>query len=156
MSIEAMKQALAALETCRIGSVSEWSVEDITPKNVTAAIAALRTAIQQAEAQQPAKGEPVLVQHRKPVEGWSGETIGYTAWRDGKGLDWWPHRELYDHPAPSAPADVVRDAERYRWLRDHDHWPAPFSSSQEPEPVRGHDLDAAIDAAMLAAKDASA
>ncbi len=50
MSIEAMKLALAALETCRIRSVSEWSVEDITPKNVTAAIAALRTAIQQAEA----------------------------------------------------------------------------------------------------------
>lgn len=48
MSTEAMKQALAALETCRIRSVSEWSVEDITPKNVTAAIAALRTAIQQA------------------------------------------------------------------------------------------------------------
>lgn len=59
MSIEAMKQALAALETCRIRSVSEWSVEDITPKNVTAAIAALRTAIQQAEAQQPATGGPV-------------------------------------------------------------------------------------------------
>lgn len=56
------------------------------------------------------------------------------------------------HPAPSVPDDVVRDAERYRWLRDHDHWPAPFSSSQEPEPVRGRDLDAAIDAAMLAAK----
>ncbi len=59
----------------------------------------------------------------------------------------------HTHPAPSVPADVVRDAERYRWLRDHDHWPAPFSSSQEPEPVRGRDLDAAIDAAMLAAKD---
>ncbi len=51
----------------------------------------------------PATDEPVLVQHRKPVEGWSGETIGYTAWRDGKGLDWWPHRELYDRPAPSVP-----------------------------------------------------
>ena len=49
MSIEVMKLALAALETCRIRSVSEWSVEDITPKNVTAAIAALRTAIQQAD-----------------------------------------------------------------------------------------------------------
>ncbi len=53
MSIEAMKQALAALETCRIRSVSEWSVEDITPKNVTAAIAALRTAL----SQQPATAE---------------------------------------------------------------------------------------------------
>lgn len=56
------------------------------------------------------------------------------------------------HPAPSVPADVVRDAERYWWLRNLDHWPAPFSSSQEPEPIRGADLDAAIDAAMLAAK----
>ena len=59
MSIEAMKLALAALETCRIRSVSEWSVEDITPKNVTAAIAALRTALQQAETQQPATPESV-------------------------------------------------------------------------------------------------
>ena len=59
MSIEAMKLALAALETCRIRSVSEWSVEDITPKNVTAAIEALRTALQQAETQQPATPEPV-------------------------------------------------------------------------------------------------
>lgn len=47
--------------------------------------------------------EPVLVQHRKPVAGWKGETVGYTAWRDGKGLDWWPHRELYDHPTPGVP-----------------------------------------------------
>lgn len=50
MSIEAMKQALAALETCRIRSVSEWEVSDVTPKNVTAAISALRASIQQAEA----------------------------------------------------------------------------------------------------------
>ena len=50
MSIEAMRQALAALETCRIRSVSEWEVSDVTPKNITAAIAALRAAIQQAEA----------------------------------------------------------------------------------------------------------
>ena len=51
---QAVQQALEALETCRIRSVSEWSVEDVTPKNITAAIAALRTAIQQAEAPQPA------------------------------------------------------------------------------------------------------
>lgn len=59
---------------------------------------------------------------------------------------------LYTHPAPGVPDDVARDAERYRWLRDSDHWPAPFASSQEPEPVRGTDLDSAIDAAMLAAQ----
>ena len=51
---------------------------------------------------------------------------------------------------------LAKDAGRYRWLRDRDHWPAPFASSQDPEPVRGIDLDAAIDAAMLAAKKASA
>ena len=54
--------------------------------------------------------------------------------------------------APGVPDDVVRDAQRYRWLRDSDHWPATFASSQEPEPVRGTDLDSAIDAAMLASR----
>lgn len=53
---------------------------------------------------------------------------------------------------PGVPDDVVKDAARYRWLRDSDHWPAPFASSQEPEPVRGTDLDSAIDAAMLASR----
>ena len=43
---------------------------------------------------------------------------------------------------------LEKDADRYRWLRDLDHWPAPFASSQSPEPVRGADLDSAIDAAM--------
>ena len=61
MSIEAMKLALAALETCRIRSVSEWSVEDITPKNVTAAIEALRTAIQQPEPVVPDSSEHLRV-----------------------------------------------------------------------------------------------
>lgn len=59
------------------------------------------------EHEQPATGEPVLVQHRKPIEGWKGETIGYTAWRDGKGLEGWPHRELYDSPAPGVPDGYV-------------------------------------------------
>ena len=56
----------------------------------------------------PATGEPVVVQHRKPVIGWKGQTIGYTGWRDGKGLDGWPHRDLYDHPAPGVP-DALKD-----------------------------------------------
>ena len=110
--------------------------------------------------QQPATGEPVMVQHRKPVEGWSGETIGYTAWRDGKGLDWWPHRELYDRPAPSVPDDAVRDAERYRWLRAStfpkaDQYPYRISTKPIRLPIGFDDqstFDAAIDAAMLAAK----
>ena len=97
--------------------------------------------------QQPATGEPVLFIH---PDTFAMNNAHVGAWKPGHELT--GYIPLYTHPAPSAPADVVRDAERYRWLRDHDHWPAPFSSSQEPEPVRGHDLDAAIDAAMLAAK----
>ena len=101
MSIEAMKLALAALETCRIRSVSEWSVEDITPKNVTAAIAALRTAIQQAEAQQPAKGEPVawMASYVDPV---GNDHVYVTSHRD-LAVENDMHGEpkpLYTHPAP--------------------------------------------------------
>ena len=43
---KAAQQALAALETCRIRSVTEWEVSDVTPKNVTQAIDALRAALQ--------------------------------------------------------------------------------------------------------------
>lgn len=99
MSIETMKLALAALETCRIRSVSEWSVEDITPKNVTAAIEALRTAIQQAEAQQSATGEPVMDVRC--------EGCGYmTHHREHMGCV--RAAKQHTHPAPSVPADVVR------------------------------------------------
>lgn len=99
-------------------------------------------AIQQTETQQPATTEPVAWMHP------SGGVLQALLTGIERNTYTIP---LYTHPAPSAPGDVVRNAERYRWLRDHDHWPAPFSSSQEPEPVRGRDLDAAIDA-MLAAK----
>ena len=81
--------------------------------------------------------------------------VGFEKLEDAQDAHEWVARQGrgdFTHPAPSVPGDVVRDAERYRWLRDHDHWPAPFSSSQEPEPVRGRDLDSNIDAAMLAAK----
>lgn len=126
-------------------------------------------------AQQPATGEPVaaLVRSRRirtPAHCAFDKKDHYSEWSDwepctlsyaravtdparDKGLlPLYEMLPLCIHQAPSVPADVVRDAERYRWLRDHDHWPAPFSSSQEPEPVRGRDLDAAIDAARLAAK----
>ncbi len=56
-------------------------------------------------------------------------------------------RALYNHPAPSD--DVVRDAERYRLIRDGSGWPAVFAAHDAPEPLRGDDLDAA----MLATKD---
>ena len=39
---------------------------------------------------------------------------------------------------------VIKDAERYRQLRDGSGWPAVFDNSDDPEPVRGDELDAAI------------
>ena len=71
---------------------------------------------------------------------------------------------LYTHPAPSAPGDVVRDAERYRYLRDIRRRDAIVLSGPEAgvwcdaEDEDGtllllteDDLDEAIDAATLAA-----
>lgn len=42
-------------------------------------------------------------------------------------------------------AALRADAERYRKLRDGQNWPAAFSRCDAPEPLRGVDLDAAID-----------
>jgi hypothetical protein len=48
--------------------------------------------------------------------------------------------------------EVVKDAQRYQWLRDRDHWPAAFDSHSAPEPVRGTELNTAIDAAIKETK----
>lgn len=61
---------------------------------------------------------------------------------------------LYTHPAPSVPDDVVRDAERYRWLRDEHIGNCPESINLSHGRKPG--LDEAIDAAMLAAKEGGA
>ena len=37
-----------------------------------------------------------------------------------------------------------KDADRYRWLRDGSGWPAVFDNSDDPEPLRGDHLDAAM------------
>lgn len=42
--------------------------------------------------------QPVAWQHKKPTVNDSGEIVGYSAWTNGKGLDWWPHRPLYAAP----------------------------------------------------------
>ena len=56
---------------------------------------------------------------------------------------------VYAHPAPSVPDDVVRDAERYRFIRDAD-----VSDDLIPDIAlyAMESLDEYIDAAMLAAK----
>ena len=87
--------------------------------------------------------------------------------------------DIISHPAPPVPDDVVRDAERYRWLmswlqqmnllkaefgqmgkgeKPSDWWMlnAPYGIDKT-RPFFGHGktADAAIDAAMLAAKEGS-
>lgn len=95
-------------------------------------------AIQQAEDQQPATGEPVLFIH---PDTFAMNNAHVGAWKPGYELP--GYIPLY---TPSVPADVVRDA--ISTVREH---------------YRGNDwgkaaesICDAIDAAMLAAKDASA
>ena len=109
----------------------------------------LKQAAQQAEAK---TDEPVgymnagqlyeLQQGRAPY--------GYIYPQSGVGAD----IELFTHPAPGVSDDVVRDAERYRWLRSLEHcneaWCFIGSGNANSN------LDAAIDAAMLAAKSTRA
>lgn len=50
-----------------------------------------------------------------------------------------------ERDAALAELDACRkDAERYRQLRDGSGWPAVFDNSDDPEPLRGDDLDAAM------------
>lgn len=132
MSIEVMEQALAALETCRIRSVSEWEVSDVTPKNVTAAISALRTALSQQpdntscksvqkrlEAQQPATGEPVGYMNEGHIHELAMRRLpyGYVYPEAGAGAS----TAVYTHPAPSVP-DAAIDSAIYNQCPDFDNW----------------------------------
>ena len=137
MSIElkqAAQQAVYAFDA--FGDADDFaSLFELTQK-----MRALRTAIQQAEAQQPATPEPVAYVDR---DGFIIET----------GLLLTPGTKLYTHPAPNVPADVVRDAERYRFIRDAD-----VSDDLIPDIAlyAMESLDEYIDAAMLAAKEGGA
>lgn len=56
------------------------------------------------------------------------------------------------YAAPVVQPDDLKDAARYRMLRNGEYWPAAFYDHDEPEPLRGQELDAAIDAVMAAEK----
>lgn len=158
---EAAQQALKELGEARkiVRASSSRQLAKDWDRRATDALANLRAAIQQAEAQQPATGEPL------------GEPFGWWFTEDpdvfcmpGSGFRRFPNKPahtaeclaLYTHPAPSVPADVVRDAERYRWLRDPKNH-AQIGVGQWTDDGFGwrysDEADAAIDAAMLAAKE---
>lgn len=130
MSIKAMKQALEALEV-RCGT----HADERKPGGV---IEALRTAIQQAEAK---TDEPVAWLYIEDGEVMFGHPNGYRP-PDARPLVFGD-----THPAPGVPDDVVRDAERYRWLLCN------YLKFSLPDEAWKHgSLDAAIDAAMTASQ----
>ena len=137
MNIEVMKQALEAIEDLR----------GYRP-DIDKAIETLRTAI----SQQPATGEPVYQICKKDSQSISSAWIDVEkqAYEDAGIYPEYGRRTLYTHPAPSVPADVVRDAERYRFIRDAD-----VSDDLIPDIAlyAMESLDEYIDAAMLAAKE---
>lgn len=97
--------------------------------------------------------EPVLFIH---PDTFAMNSAQVGAWKPGYELT--SYIPLYTHPAPNVPADVVRDAERYRWLRDNGvlgFSGAPswrVSVSFDAMDAYAQTLDSNIDAAMLAAK----
>lgn len=151
MSTEAMKLALEAIQDLR----------GYRP-DIDKAIETLRTAIQQAEAQQPATGEPAV--SRNPFASrcytmseshLSGHRliVGFEKLGDAQDAHEWVARQGrgdFTHTAPSVPGDVMRDAERYRFIRDAD-----VSDDLIPDIAlyAMESLDEYIDAAMLAAKE---
>ena len=146
---QAAQQAVDAFDA--FGDADDFaSLFELTRK-----MRALRTAIQQAEAQQPATSEPVV--SRNPFASrcytmseshLSGHRliVGFEKLGDVQDAHEWVARQArgdFTHPQPGVPADVVRDA--IASVREH---------------YRGTDWGKAaecvcdaIDAAMLAAKE---
>ena len=124
----------------------------------------------QEQAQQPATPEPVV--SRNPFASrcytmseshLSGHRliVGFESLGDAQDAHEWVTRQGrgdFTHPAPGVLDDVVRDAERYRWLRDNGTigfsgapgWSVCVSFASFD--AHAQTLDSNIDAAMLAAK----
>ena len=171
MSIELKQAAEKALFV--LGSATSFMSRKARDQHESV-VAELRAAIQQAEAQQPDNTSCKSVQKRRGAQ--RPATPEPVAWKyqpqDGLKHPAFTEHEaiaiahgkagsvvpLYDHPAPSVPDDVVRDAERYRWLRDNGvlgFSGAPswrVSVSFDAMDAYAQTLDSNIDAAMLAAK----
>lgn len=147
------KNALEVLWVSHHANRTDYAIEDID-----SAIKALRAAIEQAEAK---TDEPVAWVVMNGLSKY--QVCGAKAPADALCSEMQKRHDLsgslaafhvqplYTHPAPGVPDDVVKDAERYRWLRV-----ACFGghmlgwnfnlNCDEPEA----EWDAAIDAAMLA------
>ena len=117
---------------------------------LTRKMRALRTAIQQAEAKtDEPMGEPRARVELMKTGGNAGLSTRIIELDIATRERLRPGDLLYARPSPSVPAAVVRDAERYRFIRDAD-----VSDDLIPDIAlyAMESLDEYIDAAMLAAK----
>lgn len=111
MSIELKQAAEKALEALEFSETSPHRPQyEIEAK----AMRALRTAIQQAEVQQPATGEPVGYMNAGNIHELKQGALpyGYVYPQKESGVS----VPVYAHTAPSVPEAVARDAERYRFI----------------------------------------
>lgn len=109
---EAAQQALKELGEARkiIRASSSRQLAKDWDRRATDALANLRTAIQQAEAQQPATGEPVLTVEKEP-DYWSGGHFHKGDKPHINPMKVWSlpiGTKLYTHPAPSVPALIEK------------------------------------------------
>ena len=161
MSIEAMKQAIEAINEA-------VAFREGGRQKAIDAINALRTAIQQAES------EPVGAREAlERIASWSEHPAMLGVDYGSNGVrDYYRKiaRDALTHPAPGVPDDVVRDAERYLWLRSamkNGGSKGPYDERLRTMLhkdgtgrtmfqfyfwCRPEQLDSSIDAAMLAAK----
>lgn len=157
MSIELKQAAQQVLDAFEVfGEADDFA----TLFTLTQKMHALRTAIQQAESEPVAVRNPFASRCYTMSESHlSGHRliVGFEKLGDAQDAHEWVARQGrgdFTHPAQSVPADVMRDAERYRWLRKwkgQEHEP-PFTVQHEFDgTIWGGDLDSAIDAAMLTA-----
>ena len=166
MSIEAMKRVVEAFDALP---------PDHPARYANLQINLLRTAIQQAEAQQPNNAACGSVQKRHQAQQpATGEPVAWMS--PGKERLEFSREDtvygshtipLYTHPAPLVPDDVVRDAERWRIanltvetaLKHPDHRTSEESvafNAYRCAVENGLNFEAAIDAAMQAAKEGGA
>ena len=151
MSIEAMKLVIGAFDSLSTDHPARHTVLHIN---------ALRTAIQQAEAQQPITGEPVLTVEKEP-DYWSGGHFHKGSKPHINPMKVWSlpiGTKLYTHPAPSG----LGDSKRLDYLQDRGATIDLIAGVAAFYPMRFRvgglhssaniDVRAAIDAAMLAAK----
>lgn len=146
MSIEAINEALELLRITQRGMGPDPGYLDRYDRHHWDRISKCREGLEKLKQQEPAKYE---FQNRDGTwHGFLNESHYQNTVEDGS----WPIRALYAAPQPAVTADVAKDAERYRWLRDRlaiediDRLVSEFFGT--PDEAESVKTDAAIDAAM--------